>query len=286
LVRINDTLSPYHTNDLAWLQKQPLSDVMLSKCETPEQLALALTMASRLADLPAPVAGVTADLAPSVVATDAERAQLLERTATLLVRLGECESALRLFEEASAILEAIGGQEVGLAEIILGRGEALYGLGRHDEAHTLGRQSLEILEALASPANGEARRYEQGRLDQGIIRSRNLIGKVAIFFVHYEEAISLFEANHQLAARWGWEKEKARAQANIGVVAIQQRRFDEAHQRLSDALELSKIPGSLPRAYCLLNLGNVYQRQARYDKALDHFLEALRATRQSGDTGA
>jgi hypothetical protein len=104
LVRINDTLSPYHTNDLAWLQKQPLSDVMLSKCETPEQLALALTMASRLADLPAPVAGVTADLAPSVVATDAERAQTLDMGAKLCIHRQHIDAASQAFVPNPAML--------------------------------------------------------------------------------------------------------------------------------------------------------------------------------------
>ena len=50
-----------------------------------EYAAVALTMASRLADLPAPVAGVTPDLAPSVVAADAERALALGMGAKLCI---------------------------------------------------------------------------------------------------------------------------------------------------------------------------------------------------------
>jgi citrate lyase beta subunit len=97
LVRINNALSPWHTDDLAWLQSQPMSEVMLSKCETPEQVALVLTMASRLADLPAPVAGVTPDLDPSVVASDAERALALGMGAKLCIRRQHIDMAHQAF---------------------------------------------------------------------------------------------------------------------------------------------------------------------------------------------
>ncbi|MFU8806444.1 MAG: tetratricopeptide repeat protein, partial [Bradymonadaceae bacterium] len=205
------------------------------------------------------------------------RADLLARSAELLVRLGECESALRLYGQAISTLGEEGADELCIADLSIGQGEALYGLGRQEEARDFADRSFQVLEPL-----GKARGVDAGRVDEAMIRARNLMGKVAIFKVQYDYATSLFEANHQLATQWGWEKERARAQANIGVVAIQERRYDEAHRRLTDALEISRVPGSLPRAYCLLNLGNVYQRQARYDQALDHFLEALRASRQSG----
>jgi transcriptional regulator with GAF, ATPase, and Fis domain len=210
-----------------------------------------------------------------------ERVTLNERMAQLLVSLGEGESALRLLEEASQWMEGVGVESLKAAELALGRGEACYGLGRHDEAQSWARVSLDGFEAEAGRAG-----IDMARTDEGLIRARNLLGKVAIFKVRYEEAVSLFEANNQLAATWGWDKERGRAQANIGVVALQRRQYDEALRRLTEALELSKIPGSLPRAYCLLNLGNVFQRQAQYGKALDHFLEALRASRQSGDVAA
>jgi citrate lyase subunit beta/citryl-CoA lyase len=163
LVRINDALSPWHTDDLAWLQSQPLSEVMLSKCETPDQVAVvlrhlpagaqvlplmetvlgvhgavavaqapgvsrlafgsidyqldlgvdahspalehasvALTVASRLADLPAPVAGVTPDLDPSVVAADAERALALGMGAKLCIHPQQIDAARQAFVPSPA----------------------------------------------------------------------------------------------------------------------------------------------------------------------------------------
>lgn len=39
LVRVNDAASPWHTDDLNWLRGSSFTTVMLSKCETPEQVA-------------------------------------------------------------------------------------------------------------------------------------------------------------------------------------------------------------------------------------------------------
>ena len=158
LVRINDANSPWHAEDLAWLQGQPLREVMLSKCECPDQVAtvlahmpdsarvlplmetvrgvhgaaavanapgvsrlafgsidyqldldvpngspalelaaIALVVASRLADLPAPVAGVTPDLDADVVAADAERAHLLGFGAKLCIHPQQLGAARQAF---------------------------------------------------------------------------------------------------------------------------------------------------------------------------------------------
>lgn len=38
IVRINDSNSPFFSDDLAWLGMQPVSEVMLAKCESPQQV--------------------------------------------------------------------------------------------------------------------------------------------------------------------------------------------------------------------------------------------------------
>ncbi|MBA2661803.1 MAG: sigma 54-interacting transcriptional regulator [Bradymonadaceae bacterium] len=210
----------------------------------------------------------------------AERIELLCRIGQLLVQIGECESAVRLFGLASALLE---GEEASLlgVDLMIGTGEAHYALGRHAQADTCAQLARDAIEALRAQAG-----VDVARADASLLRARNLLGKVAIFEARYSVATGYFQENDQLATAWGWEREMARAQANLGVVQLQQRNYTEAHSRLTRALELARVPGSLPRAYCLLNLGIVHQRQARLDDALDHYLEALRAARQSGDTVA
>jgi len=138
LVRINDVTSPCHLDDVSWLQHTCIRRSMLSKCESPEQVAgvlahmppgsrvlplietvrgvlaasaiaqaanvsrlafgsldylldldlpgpgfaldaaaLAIAMASRAADLPPPVAGVTPELDASQVQSDLTHARAL-----------------------------------------------------------------------------------------------------------------------------------------------------------------------------------------------------------------
>lgn len=163
LVRINDALSPCHEDDLSWLQTQPLSEVMLSKCEAPSQVSLvllhltpgarvlplletvrgvhsavaiaqapgvsrlafgsidyqldlgvdkhspalehaavALAVASRLADLPPPAAGVTPDLDPQVVGAEAERACAQGMGAKLCIHPQQIDAARQAFVPSAA----------------------------------------------------------------------------------------------------------------------------------------------------------------------------------------
>lgn len=158
LVRINDAHSPWHAEDLAWLQGRPLSEVMLSKCESPdhvaavlahlpdnahvlplmetvrgvhnavsvaaapgvsrlafgaidyqldldvpngstalEHAAVALVVASRLADLSAPVAGVTPDIDAGAVLLESERAHQLGFGAKLCIHPQQLDAARQAF---------------------------------------------------------------------------------------------------------------------------------------------------------------------------------------------
>lgn len=146
LVRVNDAASPWHTDDLHWLRGLPLREVMLSKCESPEQVdqvvrhlpigasvlplietvrgvlaaatiarasnvsrlafgsldylldldlpgpgfaldsaALTIAMASRAANLPPPVAGVTPELDADAVQRDLAHARALAYGAKMCI---------------------------------------------------------------------------------------------------------------------------------------------------------------------------------------------------------
>ena len=62
-----------------------------------DQAAVALAVASRLAELPAPIAGVTADLDPGAVAADAEHARSLGFGAKLCIHPHQVGAALQAF---------------------------------------------------------------------------------------------------------------------------------------------------------------------------------------------
>jgi len=51
VVRINDPSSPFYDLDLTWLQSQPLTEVMLAKCENPQQVDHVLTVMSTSAQV-------------------------------------------------------------------------------------------------------------------------------------------------------------------------------------------------------------------------------------------
>lgn len=153
MVRINDARSPWFQDDLAWLAQQPVGEVMLSKCESPRDIAevrahlqptgrvlplmetvrgvmaleavaaapgvsrlafgsidyqldldlpgpgfaldtaaVAIAMASRAAELPAPVAGVTPDVDAEPVVADWRHARSLGFGAKLCIHPKQVEA--------------------------------------------------------------------------------------------------------------------------------------------------------------------------------------------------
>ena len=153
MVRINDAHSAWFQEDLAWLQTQPLHEVMLPKCESPQQVqqvlahlspparvlplietargvlalpdvasapgvsrlafgaidyqldldlpgagpaldhaALCIALASRAAELPAPVAGVTSALDGDAVTADMHHARALGYAAKLCIHPRQVEA--------------------------------------------------------------------------------------------------------------------------------------------------------------------------------------------------
>lgn len=166
LVRINDAASPFHTDDVFWLQPACIKRIMLSKCESPEQVAqvlahmpagssvlplvetvrgvlaasaiaqarhverlafgsldylldldlpgpgfaldsaaLAIAMASRAADLPAPVAGVTPALDAQQVLADLAHARSLGFGAKMCIHPTQVGSVREAFRPDAAALE-------------------------------------------------------------------------------------------------------------------------------------------------------------------------------------
>lgn len=159
-------------------------------------------------------------------------------------------------------------------EARIGHAEARYALGRFDGLSIdLENLVVEISEQLGRDA-AMARR---------LVEARNTLGKVAIFEGDYDKASELFEQNQRLARDWSWGDEVARAEANLGVVALQRRDHGEALSRLNRALEVADERGGLTRPHCFANLATVHQRQGNYARALDANLEALRTARSTSD---
>lgn len=172
VVRINDALSEWHEHDLQWLKTVPVQTVMLSKCESPQQVrrvlghmgpgstvlplietvrgvhavlsiaqtagvsrlafgsldymldldlpgtgfaldtaATAVSMASRAAELPSPIAGVTPDLDHNGLLADIQRARALGYGAKMCIHPSQL----------AAVRDALmpGRQELGWAQRVM-----------------------------------------------------------------------------------------------------------------------------------------------------------------------
>lgn len=177
VVRINDALSDWHEEDLQWLKTVPIQAVMLSKCESPQQVrkvldhlgpdgnvlplietvrgvhavlpiaqtpgvsrlafgsldymldldlpgpgfaldtaATAVSMASRAAELPSPIAGVTPDLDHNGLLADIQRARALGYGAKMCIHPSQL----------AAVREALmpGRQELGWAQRVMAAWQA------------------------------------------------------------------------------------------------------------------------------------------------------------------
>jgi DNA-binding SARP family transcriptional activator len=101
---------------------------------------------------------------------------------------------------------------------------------------------------------------------------------------HYPDAVALH--GHALRAAERLEDRHAAAQLriNLGVLHVQQARYDEAGVELQRAVDLAlEVGDSLVRVRALGNLGHLYQWQGRYAEAARFLGEVVAVARHSGD---
>lgn len=208
----------------------------------------------------------------------------------LLIQVGEYDRAAELFEQVSAATSnpaeaTYFGADPRFYDLWvegqLGEGEALFFQGDQDEAQ---ERALRVIEALETSGKlSDAANISQSAVEMALVQARNLCGKIAVLRGSCQYGRELFEKNFVLAQQWGWDDEAARAQANLGLIALQEKNFSDALERLEQAQRIARSPSAIRRAYVYINLGIVHQRKAHYERALRHYLDALRASRQEGD---
>ena len=211
------------------------------------------------------------------VAGSKGRAELAVRIAGLLDHMSRHETAASVI--AAALEEIAGdGASVGAeleAKLLTQHGEAMFKLGRYDKALELASDAVARLDAARE--QGTAPEY---LLCRARLQASNLRGKVAILTARHDEAVHIFESNLAVAAEFGWDDERARAEGNLGIVAMQRFEYEEAARRLEITLAHTRHSHLISRAHCLLNLALIYHYQCRYTDALEAYLESLRAARQ------
>lgn len=197
------------------------------------------------------------------------------RVSQFLVRQGLFDDALVRYQE---VLDHSPSRREEI-DARLGQAEAKYALGEHSTVTS----ELEILLHELEELPPELSRSIVARQQ---LNARNTLGKISIFQARYDIAQQYFETNRDVALHFGWDDERARSLANLGVVALQRRDHQTATRFLSEALEASNTQGSLPKAYCHVNLATIAQREENYESALDHCLEGMRCARRAGDQTA
>ncbi|RDV39291.1 AAA family ATPase [Bradymonadaceae bacterium TMQ3] len=200
-----------------------------------------------------------------------ERASLEMRIATLLLRLGRPELARNRYLVAERHLESADDSLLSIGalrlKLLLGQGEVAYQLGEHEAAALCVTFVLERSQPLGPDLVADV-----------VVGAHSLNGKVNLFRGDLEGASQAFARCASLAGQHNLPAEVARAEANLGVVAVQKRDYDEAERRLRRALEQSQAGlASVSRLNCWLNLGIVHQRRSEYGDALSCFERSLRA---------
>ncbi|AWV88490.1 tetratricopeptide repeat protein [Bradymonas sediminis] len=225
-----------------------------------------------------------------LVDTPATTLRLKCQIGRLLIRVSEYDQAAKLFEKvitetSDPEKETYLGEDSQFynlwAEGQLGKGEALFLQGKHDQAEAHALRVIERIEACGTLSS--ATTTNQSAVEMALLQARNLSGKVAVMRGACERGRDLFEKNSALAQQLGWDDEVARAQGNLGLIALHERNFNDALERLERSRRMAPSLSAIRRAHIFINLGIVHQRKANYEQALRFYLDGLRASRQESD---
>lgn len=193
--------------------------------------------------------------------------RLEERIGVCLMKIGRLREAKERFEAAVEEHDD-AGRVVDRMQARLQLARIAYRRGGDAEARRLCDQIWTQCQALDDDA---------GDIDRLRADCRNLLGKLELYAGQLDEAMEWFDQNASEPA----DEVRRRGEVNRAIIAIQRGRWDEAARGLRTALE-DPLPGAIPRANCLLNLGIVFQRRGRYERALGYYREAAREAVRTG----
>ena len=189
--------------------------------------------------------------------------------------MGRYETAAKVLDGGLARFEEEPlSCEVG-ARLATERGEVALKLNDYERAAMSAKRAEKILGGECEPS---APRVSVVRAK---LQASNLLGKVYIFQARYQQALLIFEGNLEVARMQRWPEEVARAEGNLGIVAMGRFDYPEAIERLERVLEFSKHSPIVSRSICLLNLAVIHHYRFEFGRALEYVLEGLRVARQN-----
>lgn len=105
-----------------------------------------------------------------------------------------------------------------------------------------------------------------------------LKGNLYYLIQDYENSLSFHNRSLSLANK---DEQKIIALRNIGFTYFRMNKFDNAMQKLDEALKLAEqIKANIHKANVMINLGSIYGEKGNWDMSLSHFLQALELTRK------
>ncbi|NJK47823.1 tetratricopeptide repeat protein [Candidatus Gracilibacteria bacterium] len=147
-------------------------------------------------------------------------------------------------------------------------GDVYFELGQYEEAKNYYQQALNVRQS-----NGDR---------MGILRTLNNIGRVEQALGDSQAALKLYSQSLDIAKSLGDLNSQAIILNNLGLVALDLGLKNQAIGYLEQALNITRNYAS-GRVQTLISLGQFYNQQDEYDKAIDYYQQALAWARQNGD---
>lgn len=224
------------------------------------------------ADAPALMRGLGADLQEQYGSTDIDAAGELDAFASEAYLRARAARLLGDGEQARALL----------AVVLKAHPDAFWPryelamLDRAERRYDVAERELVALRQRAITRNLPVERFQ----------STNSLGILYWLQQRHDEALPLFDECLALADERNEPHWRARVMQNLGAVASQRGRFDEARRWWTQAADAYAQAGfELPPAGMLVNLASAESRQGDLASAEHHLQRALRAFEAQGDRG-
>jgi predicted ATPase/DNA-binding XRE family transcriptional regulator len=179
----------------------------------------------------------------------------------LLVRQNKLNFHDKILRQLEVARKA--GERLTLATALYSYADWLFRLNQVDEARKLAEESDGLYQQL-DPKNS------------GFSHTPFLFAEIAWSMGNYQEARSLYMERYQhfkLTGERGW---RSTAAAKLGILAMEEDNFYQAQTYLEEALSIEREGGWRSwEALYLIELGNLYYRQGKFDKFKQNFRGGL-----------
>ena len=200
----------------------------------------------------------------------AELGRIAAFKATVHMRKGDYDTALRHCDEALRIYRERGGERRDFAQVYNVMGILHYYKGEYAEALEHYGESLAIREEIGD--------------NQGVASSLGNIGIVHHYKGDYAEGLDYCSRGLAIAGRIGDQRGVMALRINIGSFYLRAREYEKASEYLGKGLAIAERIGDRKGiAACLNNIGSINSERGDYEKAIENSKRGLEITESIGD---